>query len=69
MNTPSEPAKVRPFDIEGQSVRLIETEGRRLWLCECPSFNERAAHHSEGFCAHTAVAIRRCIQGGAVDID
>jgi hypothetical protein len=60
---------VRTFDIEGQPVRLIEADGRRLWLCECPSFKERATRHAESFCAHTAVAIMLCIQDGSVDID
>ncbi len=57
MNTTPLPAQVRTFDIEGQPVRLIETEGRRVWLCDCASFQEQVARYSEGFCAHTAVAI------------
>ena len=57
METPPRPASVRTFDIEGQSVRCIETEDGRVWLCECQSFQERATRHPEGFCAHTAVAI------------
>jgi hypothetical protein len=60
------PVKVRTFDIEGQPVRLIEVEGRRVWLCDCASFRERAARHSESFCAHAAVAIMRCIQDGSI---
>ena len=63
------PAKVRTFDIEGQPVRLIETEGRRVWLCDCASFRERAAQYSESFCAHTAVAIMRCVQDGSIQIE
>jgi hypothetical protein len=56
------PATERTFDIEGQPVRCIETaDSKRVWLCECPKFQERAARHPEGFCAHTAVAIWRCI--------
>lgn len=68
-NTPPMPAKSRMFDIEGQQVRLIETEGHRAWLCECPSFKKRALRHTEGFCAHTAVVIMRCIQDRSVEID
>ena len=49
--------------IEGQSVRCIETaDGKRVWLCDCPKFKERATQHPEGFCAHTAVAIWRSIE-------
>ena len=67
MNTTPLPAKVRTFDIEGQPVRLIEAEGRRVWLCA--SFRERAARHTESFCAHTAVAIMRCIEDGSVEYE
>jgi len=49
-------------------VRCIETGGRRLWLCDCPKFKERATRHPEGFCGHTALAIMRCIQDGSIEI-
>lgn len=63
------PAKVRTLDIEGQPVRCIETDdGKRLWLCDCPKFKERAARHPEGFCGHTAVAIMRCIEDGSIEV-
>jgi hypothetical protein len=66
----STPAKVRTFDLEGQSVRCIETaDGKRVWLCECASFKERAVQQPEGFCAHTAVALCRCIEDGSIKID
>ena len=65
MQSPLQPANVRTFDIEGQRVRCIQTDGGRVWLCECPSFQERATRHKDGFCAHTAVAIMRCIQDGS----
>lgn len=68
MDTPL-PARARTIDIEGQPVRLIEADGRRTWLCDCPLFQERAARHPESFCAHTAVAIMRCIQDGSVEFD
>src|SRR5947208_7695092 len=33
----------------GLPVRCIETDdGKRLWLCECAKFQERAARHVEG---------------------
>ena len=64
-----DPAKVRTFDFESTPVRCIETEdGRRVWLCECAPFHERAKRHAEGFCAHTAVAIMRCIQDGSIEV-
>jgi hypothetical protein len=68
MESPPHPAKVQTFDIEGQTVRCIETDGKRLWLCECPFFQERATRHPEGCCARTAVAIMRCIQDGSIEI-
>jgi hypothetical protein len=68
MESPPRPASVRTVDIEGQPVRCIETEDGRVWLCECPSFQERAMRHPEGFCGHTAVAIMRCIQDGSINV-
>jgi hypothetical protein len=63
------PAKVRTLDIEGQAVRCIEEPGgKRLWLCDCAKFKERAARHPEGFCGHTAVAIMRCIEDGSIEV-
>jgi hypothetical protein len=62
------PAIVRTFNIEGQPVRCIETDGKRLWLCECAQFKERATRHPEGFCGHTAVAIMRCIQDRSIEV-
>jgi hypothetical protein len=50
------------------SVRCIETDGRRVWLCECESFKERAARHPRAF-ALTAIAIFRCIREGSIEID
>ena len=51
------------------TVRLIEVDGRRVWLCECVSFRERATRHPESFCAHTAVAIMRCIHEGPIQFE
>jgi hypothetical protein len=63
------PAKVRTLDIEGQPVRCIETaDGKRVWLCDCEKFKERAARNPEGFCGHTAVAIWRCIEDGSIEV-
>jgi hypothetical protein len=50
------------IDVEGTAVRCFEmADGTRIWLCHCSEFTERAASYPEGFCAHTAVAIARCI--------
>jgi len=69
MKLPPQPARVQTFDIEGQPVRLIETDdGKRLWLCTCPKFEERATRHPEGFSGHTAVAVFRCMQDEAFEI-
>jgi hypothetical protein len=68
MDTPL-PAKVRAIDIQGQPVRLIETEGRGVWLCDCASFQARAKQSSESFCGHTAVAITRCIEDGSLEFE
>jgi hypothetical protein len=62
-------AKALTFEIEGQPVRCIETDdGKRTWLCECVDFQERTTRRPEGFCAHTALAIWRCIDDGSIDI-
>jgi hypothetical protein len=69
MKSPPRPANVRTFDIEGHPVRCIEEAGgKRVWLCNCAKFKERATRHPEGFCAHTSVAIMRCIQDGSIEI-
>jgi hypothetical protein len=43
-------------------------DGTRVWRCECAAFKERAARNPEGFCAHAAVAIIRCIEGGVIEL-
>ena len=61
-----EPARPRIFDVEGQEVRCYELDGHRLWRCGCAAFQRRLAKFEEGFCAHTAVAIERCIADGSI---
>jgi hypothetical protein len=58
----------RTFDIEGQEVRCYECEGSRLWRCECAAFQRRLGLFGEGFCAHTALAIMRCLDDGSITI-
>ena len=53
--------------IEGQEVRCYQSEGERLWRCECAAFQRRLERYGEGFCAHTAVAIMRCTEDGSID--
>lgn len=49
-------------------MRCFEmADGTRSWLCDCSAFQERAARHPEGFCAHTAVAIMRSIEKGSIE--
>ena len=60
------PRAVRTFDIEGQEVRCYQSEGHRLWRCECPDFQRRLSQLGEGFCAHTAVAIMRLTEEGSI---
>lgn len=63
------PARVRVFDLEGVPVRCVESDdGERTWLCDCDAFRDRAARHSEGFSAHTAMAIMRCIGDGSTEV-
>jgi hypothetical protein len=62
------PEKARTFDIEGRSVRYIEVDGKRTWICECEAFKERATRHAEGFCVHTVVAIAQCIEDRSIEI-
>jgi hypothetical protein len=62
------PQAVRTFDIEGQEVRCYQSEGYRLWRCECPDFQRRLSQLGEGFCAHTAVAIMRLTEEGSIEL-
>ena len=57
MSSPDPP--VRTFDIEGQEVKCYESDGHRLWHCECAYFQRTLEQYREGFCPHTAVAIMR----------
>jgi hypothetical protein len=61
------PGAAKTFDIEGQEVRCYELDGHRLWRCDCPAFQRRFEKFGEGFCAHTAVAIQRCIADGTFE--
>ena len=55
------------LDIEGQPVSCIETEdSKRVWQCDCAKLKARATRHPEGFCAHTAVTVWRCIEDGSI---
>jgi hypothetical protein len=61
--------RARTIDVEGTLVKCFEmADGTRIWLCECAEFQERAARHPEGLCAHTAVGITRCIEDGSIEV-
>ena len=47
------------FEIEGTKVSCHESDGHRLWRCECADFERRLSRYGEGFCAHTAAALMR----------
>jgi hypothetical protein len=64
----NEPGQPRTFDIEGQLVRCFEANGHRLWRCECADFQRRLAQFGNGFCAHTALPIQRCIEDGSIKL-
>jgi len=66
--TQSGDTAVRTFDIEGQEVTCYESDGHRLWRCECAHFQRTLNAHGEGFCPHTAVAIMRCIEDGSIQM-
>ena len=54
------------IDIEGQHIECIETNGRRLWRCDCEDFRHRTTALGEGFCNHTARAIMQAILAGQI---
>jgi hypothetical protein len=65
----STPPKVRILDIEGQTVRCVETDdGNANLASECADLQKHATRHPEGFCAHTAVAIWRSIDDGSIRV-
>jgi hypothetical protein len=51
------------FDIEGQLVTCYQTDGDRLWRCECAYFQRTLAMYNRGFCPHIVVAIWQVMQG------
>ena len=50
---------VMTFDIEGQTVRCVQSGDDRLWRCECEYFQRMFTTHGQGFCTHVAVAMER----------
>jgi hypothetical protein len=53
--------------VEGQEVRCYQSEGHRLWRCECVAFQRRLEQYGEGFCTHTAVAIMRSLEDRSIE--
>jgi hypothetical protein len=54
---------VSEFNIEGRPVRCHESDGHRLWRCECAYFQRTLAIYQQGFCPHVVVAIERAMRG------
>jgi len=53
--------------VEGQEVRCYQSEGHRLWRCECAAFQRRLEQYREGFRGHTAVAIMRSLEDASIE--
>jgi hypothetical protein len=53
--------------VEGQEVRCYQSDGDRLWRCECAAFQRRLEQYGEGFCVHTAVAIMRSLEDRSIE--
>jgi hypothetical protein len=49
--------QVLELDIEGRRVTCYESDGCRLWRCECAHFQRTLATYKEGFCPLVFVAI------------
>jgi hypothetical protein len=56
------------FEIEGQTVRCLQSGQHRLWRCECDYFQRMLSKYSEGFCPHVAVAIGQAGQQGMIAV-
>ena len=56
------------FAIDGQVVRCYQTDGDRLWRCECSYFQRMLAEHNQGFCPHVAFAIEEAIAAGLIEL-
>ena len=59
---------VRVFEIEGHEVRCYGSGAHRLWRCDCADFERTLGQFNEGFCAHTAIAIMRCLEDGLIEV-
>lgn len=57
------------IDIDGQSVRCVQSGDDRLWRCECEYFQQMLTKHGEGFCPHVAVAMMEETEDGVIDRD
>jgi hypothetical protein len=64
----SSPGSVKVSEIEGHEVRCYGHDEHRLWRCDCADFKRTSVQFGEGFCAHTAVAIMRCLEDGLIEV-
>lgn len=60
--------KVLRFEVEGHEVVCHVNGGDRFWVCNCEHFQRTLVQHQEGFCPHTAVAIMRALDEGAINV-
>jgi hypothetical protein len=56
------------FDIEGQTVRCVQSGDDRLWRCECEYFQRMLTKHGQGFCPHVAVAVEQAVDRELIDV-
>jgi hypothetical protein len=57
------------FEIEGQTVRCLQSGQHRLWRCECDHFQRMLTKHGEGFCPHIAAAMWQTFQNTSKDVN
>jgi hypothetical protein len=59
-------ARVYEFNVEGRPVQCHESDGHRLWRCECAYFQRTFTTYREGFCPHVVIAIETFLRDGAI---
>ena len=58
--------RIHGFEIDGQPVLAYESEGYRLWRCDCAAFQRALVRGEEGRCTHVAVAMWRAAMEGTI---
>jgi hypothetical protein len=62
------PALLQEFNVEGHPVQCHESDGHRLWHCDCAYFQWTLAIYNEGFCPHIVVAIGLALRDGTMEL-